>query len=487
MIDYIKSDNLNCEYLVIGSGAGGSAACKYLTDMGKDVLLIEEGQDYKVNEFGGSISKSFLYAWRNAGITPILSKSSYGFGEGKCLGGGTYINGGLIWRTPKIVLDNWNQKLKTNKFHIDNLKKYFDEIEKNLDLNLKNDNNISENKESEKLAEIGKKYKIKVEDVPRSINSTDKTNNLILGAPGETKNSILQRYIYKSKENGLKILTNCKATKLIIKNDRIETVEAIIDNKEIYINPNKVILACGATQTPMIIKNSFGNKFLKSEMAVHLNLRIGVRFKDNMQTVKGKMFTKQIQEYLNDGVLIMPTSFNKNSFFSGLAKMDNNSLSEIEKNIDNYANFVIQFQSENKVNLNRFNKTLIPTYDLSLKDLQKIKKYFIIFCNALFGTGAEEIILPLKKNYIISKKSNLEKLIDINFTPRNLEMISVHGMSSAKMGIKRSHKEIFGIDGKSFDFKNMYCVDSSILPTSTIESPQATIMAVSNQILEELI
>ena len=64
---------------------------------------------------GGSISKSFLYAWRNAGITPILSKSSYGFGEGKCLGGGTYINGGLIWRTPKIVLDNWNQKLKTNK------------------------------------------------------------------------------------------------------------------------------------------------------------------------------------------------------------------------------------------------------------------------------------------------------------------------------------------------------------------------------------
>ena len=103
------------------------------------------------------------------------------------------------------------------------------------------------------------------------------------------------------------------------------------------------------------------------------------------------------------------------------------------------------------------------------------------------GYICNSIILPLKKNYIISKKSNLEKLIDINFTPRNLEMISVHGMSSAKMGIKRSHKEIFGIDGKSFDFKNMYCVDSSILPTSTIESPQATIMAVSNQILEELI
>ena len=222
-------------------------------------------------------------------------------------------------------------------------------------------------------------------------------------------------------------------------------------------------------------------------MDVHLNLRVGVRFKDSMQAVKGRMFTKQIQEYLNDGVLIMPTSFNKNNFFSGLAKMDNNSLSEIEKNIDNYANFVIQFQSKSKVNLNRFHKTLIPTYDLSLQDLLKIKKYFTIFCNSLFGTGAEEIILPLKKNYTITQKLNWRNLIDINFVPRNIEMVSVHGMSSAKMGIKRSHKEIFGIDGRSFDFKNMYCVDSSILPTGTIESPQATIMAVSSQILEELV
>ena len=487
MIDSVKSENFNCEYLVIGSGAGGSVACKYLTDRGKDVLLIEEGQHYKINEFNNSISKSFLYAWRNAGITPIFSKTSYGFGEGRCLGGGTYINGGLIWRTPKIILDNWNQILKTNKFHSDNLKKYFDEIENNLELNFKSNNNVIENKESSKLVEIGKKYQIKVEDVPRSINAIEETNKLTLGAPGQTKNSILQKYIYKSKENGLRILTNCKAEKLIIKNNIIKTVKAKIDNKEINISANKVILACGATQTPMLVKKSFGNNFLISEMDVHLNLRVGVRFKDSMQAVKGKMFTKQIQEYLNDGVLIMPTSFNKNNFFSGLAKMDNNSISEIEKNIDNYANFVIQFQSKSKVNLNRFHKTLIPTYDLSSQDLLKIKKYFTIFCDLLFGTGAEEIILPLKKNYTITQKLNWKNLIDINFVPRNIEMVSVHGMSSAKMGIQRSHKEIFGIDGRSFDFKNMYCVDSSILPTGTIESPQATIMAVSSQILEELV
>ena len=50
-------------------------------------------------------------------------------------------------------------------------------------------------------------------------------------------------------------------------------------------------------------------------MCVHLNLRIGVKFQDEMFADNGIMFTKQIQEYLEDGVLIMPTSFSKSSFF----------------------------------------------------------------------------------------------------------------------------------------------------------------------------
>ena len=31
------------------------------------------------------------------------------------------------------------------------------------------------------------------------------------------------------------------------------------------------------------LKKSFGNNFLKSELEVHLNLRIGVKFKEKMQ------------------------------------------------------------------------------------------------------------------------------------------------------------------------------------------------------------
>ncbi len=479
-------DQLQCEYLIIGSGAGGSVASKYLIEKGKDVLLVEEGGHFKVDQFKGSMSKSLSNVWRNAGVTPILCKSNFGFGEGKCLGGGTYINGGLIWRTPSVILKLWNKILDTNQFSLDNLEKYFSEVEATLELDKHQITNYPQNKDSIKLDEIAEKYKINVACVPKSINSTVDQNKLQLGSPSLTENSVLQKYIYPSLKKGLRLLTNCKANKLISSNNKITSVEVSCNKKKIHIFPKKVILACGATQTPMLLKRSFGNSFFKSEMSVHLNLRIGVRFQEEMFADSGIMFTKQIQEYLEDGVLIMPTSFSKSSFFSSLAKLDNLEIKEIYNHFNYFSNFVLQLQSKNKVNINNLNNNLFLTYKLNLEDLEKIKKYLLIFSEFLFSTGAVEIYLPFKYNFKINKNTDRIKFIEENVVEKNIEMVSVHGMSSARMGINRSKDHIFNLNGKSFDFDNMSCLDSSVLPTSTIESPQGTIMALSRSIVENL-
>ena len=50
-------------------------------------------------------------------------------------------------------------------------------------------------------------------------------------------------------------------------------------------------------------------------------------------------------------------------------------------------------------------------------------------------------------------------------------MVSVCGMSSAKMSIKNTSNTKFDICGRSFEFDNLYCLDSSILPSSTIKLP----------------
>lgn len=485
MIDSSNDEVINCEFLIIGSGAGGSVASKFLVDQGKDVLLIEEGKEYETNLKNNLFSNSFLNAWRNSGVTPIISKSNFAFGEGMCLGGGTSVNGGLVWRTPEIILKKWNTAFNTKKFSSDNLLKYFKEIENNLGLDLPQSTNIEDNKESLKLLEISQKKSLKVVKIPKSINSSEIDNKLIIGQSSNSQNTILQKYINSSKKKGLRIITKCKAQKLVSENGRIKTIKVIIDKNKKTIIAKNIILACGATQTPMLLKKSFGNNYFQSEIQCHLNFRIGVKFKNFMQDQNETMFSRQIQEYLEDGILIMPTSFNKSNFFSSLAKLNNNELSLIEKEINNFSSFIIQLQSLSKIKLNNYFNQTILSYEIDISDLIKLKKYFFIFCSLLFEFGAEKIFLPFKKNFEINKKDDLRYFLEKNLVSKNLEMVSVHGMSSAKMGLKKEKNILFDLNGRSFDFENLFCLDSSILPSSTIESPQGTIMAVASQILEE--
>ena len=485
MIDSSNNEVINCEFLIIGSGAGGSVASKFLADQGKDVLLIEEGKEYETNSKNNLFSNSFLNAWRNSGVTPIISKSNFAFGEGMCLGGGTSVNGGLVWRTPEIILKKWNTEFNIKKFSSDNLLKYFEEIENNLGLDTPQSTNIEDNKESLKLLEISKKKLLKIVKIPKSINSSKIDNKLIIGQSSNSTNTILQKNINSSKKKGLRIITKCKAQKLVSENGRIKSVKVIIDKNKKTIIAKNIILACGATQTPMLLKKSFGNNYFQSEIQCHLNFRIGVKFKNFMQDQNETMFSRQIQEYLEDGILIMPTSFNKSNFFSSLAKMNNNELSLIEKEINNFSSFIIQLQSLSKIKLNNYFNQTILSYEIDASDLIKLKKYFFIFCSLLFEFGAEKIFLPFKKNFEINKKDDLKYFLEKNLVSKNLEMVSVHGMSSAKMGLKKEKNIIFDLKGRSFDFENLFCLDSSILPSSTIESPQGTIMAVASQILEE--
>ena len=104
-----------CEYLVIGSGAGGSVAALELAAAGKDVLIVEEGLHHKTENFSNKISDMMQNTWRNNGVTPFWGIPPIGFAEGKCLGGSTVINGGLLWRTPKRILNIWEKEYQISK------------------------------------------------------------------------------------------------------------------------------------------------------------------------------------------------------------------------------------------------------------------------------------------------------------------------------------------------------------------------------------
>lgn len=478
-----NNDNLSCDYLVIGSGAGGSVAASEIVENGKDCILIEEGDFFEIDHFKGSFTKSITSTWRNAGFTPIFGKPSFAFAEGRCLGGSTYINGGLIWRTPKKILDNWNKNYLQD-YDYKNLEEHFNKIEKRLYV-IKENNNDGFNLDSKIIHEKALNQNIKSVYVPRAVKNCERKNVCYTGCASGAKQSVLQAYTYESSHKGLRIIVNSKVKKINLKNDEAYSVSVINSktNEEFVVKFKKIILACGVIQTPLLINKSFEKKIFNFDMSIHLNLRISAIFKDKINAELGTIFTTQIQEFIDNGDIFMSTNFNRSNFLSSISNLDNTKLNEILKNIDNTASFVLQTKPTSKVKiLNTFDKHFLR-FSFNEKDFINIKEKLKYFSNFLFSSGAIKVILPIKNNIIISDKSQVDSIIQ-KIKKKDLQMLSVHGMSSMPMSKKNNN--FLNCDGRSRKLNNLYITDASILPTNVGESPQGTIMALSHEIMKRM-
>ena len=89
------------DVIIVGSGAGGASCALTLAQAGLDCLLIEEGPDIQDSSLPISQAESFLRYWRNGAFTGShFGSPQLSYAEGKCVGGSTTINSGILQGIP---------------------------------------------------------------------------------------------------------------------------------------------------------------------------------------------------------------------------------------------------------------------------------------------------------------------------------------------------------------------------------------------------
>src|SRR5437763_1733764 len=96
---------LECDVVIVGSGAGGGAAAGVLSGAGLDVIVVEAGDYYDDEDFEGSELGAITRLYM--GSPGATHDQSVGLLAGSCLGRGAVVNYTTPFRTPGVERAQW--------------------------------------------------------------------------------------------------------------------------------------------------------------------------------------------------------------------------------------------------------------------------------------------------------------------------------------------------------------------------------------------
>jgi choline dehydrogenase-like flavoprotein len=475
-------DVYDCDYVVIGSGAGGASVAYKLASLGHAVIIIEEGDYYNRQSLQGDSLYSIKNLYKNRGFSMAWGKKIFPVFSGCAVGGTTAINSGTCIKYPSYIFDEWEDKYNISIFN----SSYFDAkyLEASYMLNI---NEV----EDKYIGEIGKKVKQAADKLgwengplPRNSIGCDGRATCCFGCPTGAKQSTDVSFIPKALNNGARLLINTKVDKIVIKNNKAIGVSIVFkDGKQSCIIPEKgVIVSCGALNTPNLLRESgIENVNVGRNLSLHPSISIFAIHKNkiNMTSncVPQSYHVPFLPNFVLEGVSMIP------SIAAMIMPSVGDEFSYLMKNYDRLSMFGALIRDTSKGFVLKNGHVL---YNINKKDLSTIKQALFRLIKLYSNMDDIEEVYPfingLHKMKWYSddspwKDSYINKLWNINkISSKDVTISSYHPLGSCRMGNDPS-TSVIGEDFKVWNTKNLYVVDGSIFPDSTGINPQLTIIA----------
>lgn len=95
------------DYVIVGSGAAGSAAARVLADTGRSIAIVEEGSRVETDALSDRALPSLGTLYREMGLQQTRGRGPSLVLQGRCVGGSTVVNSAIARRMPEAVWQAW--------------------------------------------------------------------------------------------------------------------------------------------------------------------------------------------------------------------------------------------------------------------------------------------------------------------------------------------------------------------------------------------
>lgn len=492
---------LDCDVVVIGSGAGGGVVAGELAAAGKAVIVLEMGSYYNEADFqhyeGAGFQKLYL-----GGGTLTTKDQGIAVVAGSCLGGGTVVNYCTSLRTPDEVRQEWAEHYQLPAFTTQAYDASMDAVSARINVNT----DQSHPSKHEALMSQGlEKLGWHVGPLPRDVRHCPQDQGCgycMFGCQRSAKQSTLITYLQDAYEHGARIIVNCRAEHILIEQGRAVGVAATVslpsgERTALTVRAKAVIAAAGALQTPtLLLRSGLTNPAIGRYLRLHPSTGVSGMLREDAEPFSGPVQTRYSEQFANlhdgygfrfEGVTIHPGTLGFGMPWSS-GRQHKELMHRYRRIVP--LGIMVRDRESGRVTIDKHGQAVID-YRLAPFDRTHLHQSVAAATQVLEAMDAEEIIAPTaewlsyRPGGAGSRENFLRKVEATGYRPNSFGLITYHQMGSCRMG-RDPRTSVINEHNESHEVRGLFVTDASTFPTASGVNPMLTIMSIAHQAAQYL-
>jgi choline dehydrogenase-like flavoprotein len=481
-----------CDVVIVGSGAGGAVVASILAEAGYSVIVLEEGPYYTPEQYGAfRPTECMRRIWREAGLlaafglgqTPVI-----GLSAGRCVGGSSVLTGGVCFRIPSDVHERWDRELGLNDLAENHFESAYRDVERKIRVREVPEDMRS--RSTDKFVEGAARLGVPMHSMRRNTDGCVGNARCNFGCPSRAKMSVDVSYLPTALAHGARVVSDALVTRIVVERGRATGIEGkLLDAADggpgsaFRVRAGTVVVACGTLHTPILLgKSGLGKKAtaLGRNVTLHPAVRVSALFDDVLDGWNGALQSVYSNHFADDGITLVGVYSPVNVLAAGLPGLGP-AHRRIVADTAHHGVFGALIHDEGGGTVRAgTGREPILTYRMAPQDLVRLRRAMAILAEMAFAAGAREVYSPIFGHGPVRSLAEMRRLVE-TVDARRIECLAFHPLGSARMSndIRRG---VVKPSGETYEVRDLYVADGSILPTSIGVNSQLPIMAMATRI-----
>ena len=498
---------LECDVVIVGSGAGAGITAELLTSAGLAVVIVEEGPLRSSSDFRAQReSDAYPQLYQESAARKTVDKAITIL-QGRCVGGSTTVNWTSSFRTPSPTLAFWRERFGLSELTDDALDPWFAQAERRLGIGPwlapPNENN-------DLLRRGALKLGISAAAIQRNVKGCWNLGSCGMGCPTNAKQSMLVTTIPAALDRGATLLVQTRALRFDLANGRaaaLHTVPVGIDGEPTSDQPTTrivarhYVVAGGAINSPALLLRSGApdpHRRLGTRTFLHPVVLSSATFDQRVEAWSGAPQTIYSDYFLDTYPIDGPLGYKLEAppmhpviLSSTLAGFGETQAALLRQFAHTHALIALLrdgFHPQSAGGTVGLRRDGSPTLDYPLNDvvMDGARRAMLSMAEIQFAAGAKTV-LPVHElaQPARSWPQAREVIAALPMKPLLTRVVSAHVMGGCGMAGDERHG-VVRPDGRHWQLDNLSVHDGSLFPTSIGANPQLSIYGLVNLLATRL-